>query len=80
MKPQEKVKELVKMFDELLTYRESKTTAKQRALIAVDEIIKAPYQNQDFEVEIPQDFPDGRFYWDKFDQYWNEVKQEIENL
>ena len=39
MTPKEKAKELVDQYDETLTYLESKSKAKQCALIAVDEII-----------------------------------------
>ena len=39
MTPKEKVKELVEKYDSTLTYLESKSKAKQCALIAVDEII-----------------------------------------
>ena len=41
MGPREKAKELVDRYDYTLTYVESKAKAKQCALIAVDEIIKA---------------------------------------
>jgi hypothetical protein len=40
MTPKEKAQELVDKFDSTLTYLESKTKAKQCALITVDEIIK----------------------------------------
>lgn len=39
MTPKEKAKELVEKYDLTLTYLESKSKAKQCALIAVDEII-----------------------------------------
>ena len=39
MTPKEKAKELVEKYDSTLTYLESKSKAKQCALIAVDEII-----------------------------------------
>ena len=41
MTPKEKAIELVEKYDETLTYLESKSKAKQCALIAVDEIIKS---------------------------------------
>lgn len=39
MTPKEKAKQLVELYDETLTYLESKSKAKICALIAVDEII-----------------------------------------
>lgn len=39
MTPKEKAEELIEKFDELLTYRESKTKTKQCALIAVDTVL-----------------------------------------
>jgi hypothetical protein len=41
MTPKEKAEELVERYDETLTYLESKSKAKQCALIAVDEIINS---------------------------------------
>ena len=64
MTPKDKAKELVEKYDETLTYLESKSKAKQCALIAVDELI---YETQ-FEV------PNIR------QRYWIDVKQEIEKL
>jgi hypothetical protein len=65
MKPKDKAKELVDRFDETLTYLESKQKAKKCALIAVDEIIKTMDN-----VMLPNPFK----------QYWNKVKQEIQEL
>jgi hypothetical protein len=67
MTPKKKAKELVDKFDELLTYLESKSKAKDCALIAVDEILKV------CENEISH-------CSDKTYFYWQEVKQEIEKL
>jgi uncharacterized protein YxeA len=68
MTPKEKARELVDKYDETLTYLESKSKAKQCALIAVDEIREhaSPYfiENQD----------------GKFVSFWQEVKQEIDKL
>ena len=57
MKPQEKAKELVKKYDETLTYLESKSKAKQCALIAVNEIIKeiAYYDQAVYWQEVKQE-------------------------
>lgn len=65
MTPQEKAEELVEKFDELLTYKESKTKVKQCALIAVDEIIEL--------------LPEIAFGM-KIIGYYQQVKQEIEKL
>ena len=64
--PQEKAKELVEKYDETLTYIESKSKAKQCALIAVDEIIsiKLLWFQKDTESL----------------DYWQEVKQELLNM
>lgn len=72
MTPKEKAKELVDKYDDTLTYLESKSKAKQCALIAVDEIINAnpykwvPFMNQYSESVLASDI-----------SYWQEVKQEI---
>ena len=85
MTPQEKAKELVnKMFNcDKSTPDESMAMlyphAKQCALIAVDEIMKAPHENNYIEL-IPSDADDTDWFWNKFDDYWNEVKTEIEKL
>jgi hypothetical protein len=67
MKPKEKAKELVEKYDEMLTYLESKSKAKQCALIAVDEIL---------EMNLPILEEDA----DEFYDYWEQVKNEINNL
>ncbi len=63
MAPQEKAKDLIKKFDETFIYIESDSTAKECALIAIDELIiqEERYNN-------------GTFYPSK---YWKQVKQEI---
>ena len=69
MTPKEKANELVKRYDETLTYLESKSKAKQCALIAVDEVLSAiqfnMYDEDSYVLE---------------EKYWQEVKQEIEKL
>ena len=54
--------------------------AKECALIAVYEIMESPYNYEDFGAEVPEDSPDTSFYWDKFNEFWEQVKQEIEQL
>ena len=76
MTPKEKAKELVDKFKlkhKFFTDSFIKTTAKQCALIAVDEIIEF------MEVD---NFDSNTCYWANHSkmQYWQEVKQEIENL
>ena len=41
--------------------------------------MKAPHQNSYIEL-IPEEAETTDWFWDKFDEYWNEVKQEIELL
>jgi len=73
MTPKEKAEQLVNMFINVKSLKLSDyskiyhPTAKQCALIEVDEIIKVLELVPNLPVEIPYDF-------------WNEVKQEIENL
>jgi hypothetical protein len=67
MTPQEKAIELVEKFDELLTYLESKSKAKDCALIAVDEIVQA-IRFTDAKSDLG------------YVGYWQEVKKEIEKL
>ena len=69
MNPKAKAKELVEKYDETLTYIESKSKAKQCALIAVDEIINSleNYGKESDELQnMENDF-----------RYWQEVKQEL---
>lgn len=53
--------------------------AKECALIAVEEIMKAPHENRYIEL-IPSDADETDWFWDKFDEYWKEVKEEIQKL
>lgn len=87
MTPQEKAQELVDKyknpFNRIGCIPPSETmfdsTTKQCALIAVDEIIKAPFENTYLQL-VPDDAPDTDWFWDKFIEYWEQVKQEIEKL
>jgi hypothetical protein len=82
MTPKEKAIELVNKFNNIIP-REcdglENITSEFCALIAVDEIMKAPHQNSYIEL-IPEEAETTDWFWDKFDEYWNEVKQEIELL
>ena len=69
MTPEEKAIELVNKYDDALTYLESKSKAKQCALIAVNEIIKANPHSNAFNTDVSSTMP-----------YWNAVRKEIENL
>jgi hypothetical protein len=64
MTPQGKAKELIDKFDDLLTYKESKTKVKQCALIAVDEVISVIDPETNYKT------------W----EFYKQVKQEIEKL
>ncbi len=67
MTPKEKAIELIDKYDSTLTYLESKSKAKQCALIAVDEILN---------LEPPE-----LSYLEPFSKsYWQEVKNEINQL
>jgi len=79
MTPQEKAKELVVNFYDIdvknpLEYGMEWKMAKQCALIAVDEIIDAlaEYDNRNNTYELQN--------MDRDFNYWQEVKQEIQNL
>jgi hypothetical protein len=54
--------------------------AKDNALIAVEEVMKAPNDTNDYAELIPTDAEDTSWFWDKFEDYWNDVKDEIEKL
>lgn len=73
MTPKEKSKELVDKYDNTLTYIESKSKAKQCALIAVDEIIK-------IVSSVDTMPPNCQKINEYTKEYWQEVKQEIINL
>ena len=67
MTPKEKAKELVEKMENDFQYFASREIAIQHALIAVDEIL---------EMDLPILEEDA----DKFYDYWEEVKQEIQKL
>jgi len=68
MNAKEKAKELVDKYDEILTYIESKSKAKQCALIAVEEMIE--YLTILTDVMTSLDAV----------KYWNDVKSELQSL
>jgi len=79
MTPKEKAQELVKKYEiQFLSFGDYLPTikAKQCALIAVDEIIKASPTNplKGGYIELYSDMVDEAI------DYWQEVKQEIEKL
>ncbi len=82
MTPQEKAQELVDKFN-----YESKhylmLDVKQSALIAVDEILKSKSLEYLFtkdEIYSMESTSDDRWIYDRFTEYWEEVKHEIQNL
>ena len=77
MTPKEKAIELSQKY--LLINKNVSKHFKECALTAVDEIMKAPHQNSYIEL-IPEEAETTDWFWDKFDEYWNEVKQEIQLL
>ena len=90
MTPKEKAQELVNKFrnpfdrNGCIPPNESMfpSTAKQCALIAVNEIMDAPNSKNDYSYKelISEDAPDTSWFWDQFDDFWNDVKDEIEKL
>lgn len=72
MTPKQKAKELVDKYDSTLTYLESKSKAKQCALIAVDEMI---IQNGELYLNGTDNI-----YYRKINNFLFEVKQEIEKI
>jgi len=77
MTPKEKAKELVDKYSEIgIGHPTSLIMPKQCALIAVDEIIKASPTNplKGGYIELYSDMVDEAI------DYWQEVKQEIEEL
>ena len=69
MKAKEKAKELHRKFYLFNGESDSWDIAKQCALIVVDEIIKANPHSNPFNTEVCSTM-----------EYWQQVKQEIENL
>jgi hypothetical protein len=69
MTPKEKAIELIDKYDSTLTYLESKSKAKQCALIAVTEIINSNPHSNPFNTKIYSTM-----------QYWIEVKNELSIL
>ena len=55
MTSREKAKELVERYDETLTYLESKSKAKECALVAVDEIISLVGRYTNYWQEVKQE-------------------------
>lgn len=66
MKPKDKAKELVDIYEDRCPEFIKKNTAKWCALIAVDEILDSVKNNFIYSI--------------KFHEYWQEVKKEIEQL
>ena len=72
MTPKEKAKELVEKYDSTLTYLESKSKAKECALIAVDEMISVlPFTDKHKSLNE---------YAIHLKRYLEKVKHEIEKL
>lgn len=69
MTSKEKAKELFNKYDSTLTYLESKSKAKQCALIAVTEIINSNPHSNPFNTDIHSTM-----------QYWIDVKKELSIL
>ena len=79
MTPKEKAKELVESMAFSCRECDYETKAKQCALIAVDEIL----ETTKVKWATQRKFPNGEYkFWKgvAYKKYWQEVKQEIENL
>jgi hypothetical protein len=83
MTPELKAKELLDKYyiicQEFTEEIQCSIQAKQCAFISVDQIMKAPHENCYMEL-ISTDAENTDWFWNKFDEYWNEVKNEIEKL
>ncbi len=89
MSPKEKANELANKMYEGKVFDKSKEEhllecqkAKQRALIAVDEILRSEPRSPN---DVDWDDAGGTHYYymlqyEEAEKYWNEVKQEIEKL
>jgi hypothetical protein len=75
MTAKEKAVKLLIQYDELLTYIESKRKAKDCVLIAVEEMINMCKLYHNHNVVV-----DTKIYTELSIDYWEQVKQEIENL
>jgi len=82
MTPKEKAKEL---FDKMFLVIENKGMyddlyrAKQCALIAIDEILELKKTQEEYQIQ----YDNGEWSREigyRYSKYWQEVKQEIENL
>ena len=73
MKPKEKAEELLGKYLAIQFGDFPTTDAKQCALIAVDEIINSNYKNTLNDLGY-------RYTVNELNDYWHEVKQEIEKL
>jgi hypothetical protein len=76
MTPKDKAKELVYKFDDTMEFSTPQRFAKQCALIAVDEILNIEHPQIIIYTEIIKNSIRDYFQ----DEYWNEVKKEIEKL
>jgi hypothetical protein len=82
MEPKEKAKDIwMKCFQKQIevTGNGDGNLCVEIALITVDEIMKAPHENSYIKL-ISTDAENTDWFWNKFDEYWNEVKNEIEKL
>ena len=76
MTPKEKAKELVDKMEKDFQYFASREVAKQHALIAVDEILNLNHPCAIVYSEISENVMTD--YTQEY--YWQQVKQEIQNL
>jgi hypothetical protein len=83
MTPKEKAIELIDKYDSTLTYLESKSKAKQCALIAVDEILHCE-ATEPSDTDWDDCGATAQYYWPqkKIDagKFWGDVKSELQSL
>jgi hypothetical protein len=80
MTPKEKAQELIKKYSFVeIAYYTSIHEVKQCALIAVDEILELKETQEEYQIQ----YDNGEWSREigyRYSKYWQEVKQEIENL
>lgn len=84
MTPKEKATELVNLFfTQEIKYYNDINTAKEFALISVDEIVKSKqlrYLFTEEQIDCMEGTSDSRWIYDTFMEYWEEVQGEIKKI
>ena len=80
MSPEEKAKELVYKFDDIMEFSTPQRFAKQCALITVDEIIESRKDDVAFDDTMWEEASEYYKPHPMYLNYWLQVKTEIERL